>query len=319
MIVCMADLSEHENRDAMHRYLRVLRIKQEEYYTTYFPRRDLFTGEPIPFVSCDQYLHTDFVSKHNIKKLIKQKPDEAKEWAINWLKKRKIEKGLMYPPTQTELRSLPCPTVRYFNSVGGYSKICAELGYKIRFNDVVTFTPLPEGVKIIQDTREQKPLDFPFDLQKKALYVGDYNITGSRTYIERKSLQDFIGSFTTKRRNPLNNSKVGVERIKAELDRARGAGYYIVMVVEESINNALSFNFMPQMRFTKVVPDHVFKNLRDLLVEYTDCFQAVFVKNRYEAVQTIIKIFEAGPDIKNIDVQYHYEEGLLCGLNQKML
>lgn len=319
MIVCLADSSEHKDREALHRYLRAIKMRQEDYYTTYHPRFDLFSGEKIPFSNSDQYLNTDFINKHNIKKFIKQKPDEAKAWAINWLKKRKEIKSLIYPPTQVELRTLPCPTIRYFNSVGGYNNICAEIGYKIRFNDEADYNPLPIGVEIIQDTREQKPLEFPLEVKAEALNVGDYGISGSKIRIERKEIKDFVSSLTTRKGNILSNKKVGIDRIRAELVRARESGLYVVMVVEESIENALSFNYLPQLRFAKVRPEHVFRNLRQLLIEFADCFQAVFVRNRYEAVQIILRIFEAGESIKNIDIQYHYEEGSLCGSSQKTL
>ncbi len=319
MIECLADNTKHENREEMHKHLRRLRVKQELYYTTYHPRFDLFSGEPIPFDNTEQYLRTDFISKHNIKKFIKQKPDAARAWAVEWLAKRKEEKGLIYPPTHVELRSLMCPTVRYFNSVGGYHEICKGLGFKIRFDGKIVSTPLPAGTTLIQDTREQKPLDFPMPVQVKTLYVGDYHITGSRVYVERKSLNDFVGTITSRKRAPMSNTKVGIERFRAELDRARGAGYYIVMLVESDIDQALSFNYLPHMRYTKATPEHIFKNLRDLLIEYTDCFQALFVKNRFEAAQTVVKIFEAGESIKTVDCQFLYEEGLLCGSNQKTL
>lgn len=319
MIECLADNSIHENREALHKYLRRLKIKQEDYYTTYHPRFDLFSGEPIPFENGEQYLRTDFVNKHNIKKFIKQKPEEAKEWAIAWLAKRKEEKNLIYPPTHVELRSLMCPTVRYYNSIGGYNKICEKLGYKIRFSGNLTTVSLPKNTVLIQDTREQKPLQFEIPIEIKALKVGDYGIAGNHVFIERKSLNDFVSTISSRKKAIFGNAKQGIERFKAELDRARALNAYIVMVVEEDINSALSFNFLPHMRHTSATPAFIFKNLRDLLIDYADCFQAVFVKGRYEAAQIIIKIFEAGETIKNIDIQFEYEEGHLCGSNQKTL
>ena len=52
-------------------------------------------------------------------------------------------------------------------------------------------------MKIIIDTREQKPLNFEgHEIVRKKLDEGDYNVEELKTYIviERKSLQDFYGS-----------------------------------------------------------------------------------------------------------------------------
>ncbi len=313
MIICLVDNTQHTDREALHKYLRRIKMKQSEYYTQYCPRFDLFSGEPIPFVNADQYLRTDFVNIYNIKKLIKTRPDEAKAWAIGWLKKRKDEKKLVYPPSHVELRSLMCPTVRYFNAVGGYQKICAGLGYKTRYEGELAFTPLPDDTVIIQDAREQKPLELSLPITVKKLNVGDYGIKGRNIFIERKSLKDFIGTITSKKGNPLDNRKVGVDRFRAELDRTRAAGAYLIMLVEESIGMALEFNLIPKLAFIKASPEHVFKNLRDLLVEYADVFQAVFVASRHEASQAIIKVFEAGDTAKICDLQFEYEEGRLLG------
>ncbi len=311
MIICKADGTEHEDRDALHKYLRRLRVKQETYYTEHEPRFDLFSGEPIPFTSASQYLTSDFINKHNIKKLIKQRPEEAKKWAVGWLQRRREEKNLIYPPTHVELRTLMCPTVRYYNAVGGYQKICAELGYKTRYEGQLAFKPLDIEQEIIQDTREQKPLQLDHPTRIATLNVGDYAIDGSKVVIERKGLNDFVSTITTKKPDPFKKKKVGIERFRAELDRARAAGIYLIMLVEESIGNAVSFNYLPHMRYTKATPDHVFKNLRDLLIEYADCFQTVFVASRHEAAQAIVKLFEAGETVKTVDLHFEYEEGRL--------
>jgi ERCC4-type nuclease len=212
-----------------------------------------------------------------------------------------------------------CPTVRYYNSIGGYNSICEKLGYKVRFSGILKNIKLPKNTVLIQDTREQKPLQFHIPVEVKTLKVGDYAINGSNIVIERKSLSDFVSTISARKKIVVGNSKSGIERFRAELDRARALGAYIIMVVEEDINSALSFNYLPHMRHTSATPAFIFKNLRDILVDYADCFQVIFVKGRYEATQIIIKIFEAGESAKTTDLQYAYEEGFLCGLNLKML
>ena len=65
MITCAIDGKEFNTREDLHKHLRKLKVRQEEYYTKYFPRKDLGTGEAIPFRSVDQYLSAEFLSKES--------------------------------------------------------------------------------------------------------------------------------------------------------------------------------------------------------------------------------------------------------------
>ena len=306
---CLIDNTEHDSLESLHKYLRKFKIKQETYYLEYYPRKDLLTGEQIPFKNVDQYLSADFINKINLKKWIQQNPEQAKIWAIEWLKKRKEKKNLVYAPTQVELRSLPCPSVHYYEMHGGYNEICKSIGLKQRFDGKIRFDKLPNDVVIIQDTREQLPLKFSYNIEVKKLEVGDYGLCEQydrKIYIERKNLNDFVSTLASKNKIEGSKAKFGFERFKAELDRAKISDAYLIMVVESDINDALSFNYLPQMKWTKTNPSHIFKNLRDLLNEYLN-FQVVFVKGKKEAASAVIKIFEAGESVKNTDLEYWYE------------
>jgi len=131
-------------------------------------------------------METDFLNKNNLKRFLKVYPEKGKIWAINWLRKRKERKELIYAPTHTELRSLLAPTVRYYDYIGGYNKICREVGLIPRFEGELVLTELPESTKIIQDTREQKPLVLDAKVKHKALNVGDYAIAGSKIVVEER-------------------------------------------------------------------------------------------------------------------------------------
>ena len=68
------------------------------------------------------------------------------------------------------------------------------------------------SAKIYVDTREQKPLDFEnLNKQIKNLKFGDYAFSDrdSNTYIERKSVSDFIGTLSG-----------GFDRFTREIERA---------------------------------------------------------------------------------------------------
>lgn len=303
MVICLEDNTTHENIEALHKYLRKLKIKQEDYYLRFYPRKDLGTGEQIPYKDYLQYFSTEFLNKNNLKKFVKEKPEEAKEWAINWLKKRKEEKELVYAPCQVELRSLMSPSIPYFDKIGGYNKICAGLGYKIRYNQKFEEKLLPVGAELIVDTREQLPLNIK-DTKTLVAKVdcGDYALNGEHDqgiYIERKGLSDFTGTLSK-----------DLGRFKRELQRAKNSGSYIIVLVENNINDALGFNFLPQMRYTKATPAHIFKNVRDIMYEF-DNVQFLFVKNRREAASAVSKLLAAGDQVKNIDLELAYELGEL--------
>jgi len=318
MIVCQVDGTEHETLKALHAHLRHFHIKRADYYTTYHKRVCLGTGQPIPFKDRDQYLSQDFVDKNAIKKFIKSNPVEAREWAIGWLRKRKEEKGLIYAPSQVELRSLPCPTMMYFDSVGGYYEITRELGFKDRY---VSYTE-QNGAKagfwddkcIICDTREQKPLSFPVQTVRNTINAGDYALAAPHDKgirIERKGLSDFVGSLNCRKVTKKKGEDSSFERVDRELSRAAEQGHYIVMLVETSLTQTLSFSYLPQMKWTKVSESHVFHNLRDLLTKYPLSFQAVFADGRVDTAQKAMKIFEMGDQVRRVDLQYALERGLL--------
>jgi len=304
-ILCEVNTVEYETVEEVHKCLRKFKVKQSDYYEDNFPRFDLSTGEKISYKNYDQYWSQDFLKKNNIKKFIKEKPDEAKIWAIDWLKRRKENKGLSYAFSQIELKSLTCPTMLYYDSVGGYYNIAKELGFKRRYLDKdLKFTPLLDSTVIIQDSREQKPLKFKYKTIVEKVNCGDYAIKDSPydVYIERKSLGDFIGTLSGK----------NLERFERELQRARDNKHYVVMLVESKLTQALSFDYLPHInKHTRITPSHIFKNLRDLLQKYPLSFQAVFVTGRTEAQEKAIKIFELGAQAKKVDLEYCYEKGLL--------
>ena len=299
MIICKIDNSTHESVELLHKYLRKFHIKQSKYYEEYCPKKDLLTGEKIDFKDYNQYFNQDFKNKNNLKKWLKNNPDKGREWAVNWLIKRKEEKSLIYAPSYIELRSLFAPSMDYFNSIGDYYSITKELGFLDRYNnDKLKFKPF-KNKTIIIDTREQNPITLSLPTINGTVAVGDYALQGKDDlgiYIERKSLQDFCGTLSG-----------GLERFDRELKKAQEAGLYIVMMVESNLSDSLSFSFLPQMKWTKAQPSFIFKNLRDLLNKYPLNFQVIFTEGRKDFANKMIKIFELGEQVKKVDLQYRIE------------
>ena len=283
-------------------HLKKFKIKQKDYFEDTFPRKDLLTGEKIEYKNIENYFNSDFVNKNNLKKYIKQNPEGGKSWSIEYLENRKEEKGLIYSPSQAELRSLFCPSIPYFESVGGYNEICDMLGYKNRYDykKELVFNKLTDPTIII-DSREKLPLKLITKSEVAGLKVGDYAIKDSKLniFIDRKSLPDMIGTLSK-----------GYERFQREIERAIKLDAYIIMLVESDINSALGFEYLPHIH-SKASSAFIFKRLRDLLTKYPNHFQVVFADGRIDAAKLVLKIFELGEDVKNIDLQYRLEKGEL--------
>lgn len=205
---------------------------------------------------------------------------------------------------EVELRSIMIPAAHWFvEAFGSYNEVCKEIGYDIKFTnefDKIIYPDLPKNAVLICDTREQKELDIDMPVVDLKLDVGDYGLAGkhdNKIYIERKSLNDFAGTLSG-----------GFERFEKEIKRAKESGSYLILLVEADINQALGFNYLPQMKFTKATPAHVFKNLRELLHKY-DNIQPLFVKNRKIAAETVKKLLSLGDEVKKIDLQFRLERG----------
>lgn len=308
------DGSEVESVAEVHALLKSLRIKQADYYTKHYPRVCRGTGEPIPYKDHTQYFAQDFRDKAALEKWAYANPAEGKAWGIEWLRKRKEEKGLVYAPSQVELRSLTCPSREFYDSVGGYYAICKDLGFADRYTiRTPKFTLLPEKTRVICDTREQLPLALRLPTDRTKLEWGDYALTpDTNIHVERKSLADMIGTLTSKR---VKHKRIAedspCERFERELIRAKEANGYIVMIVEAPIEQALSFRELTDIKHGKASATHIMKNLRDLLVKYPLTWQVVFVRDHADAAAKLIRIFEMGDQVKKTDLQYALERGVL--------
>jgi len=299
--ICKLDNSTHEDIVGVHAVLKRFRVKQADYHHEYNPRYNVTNGKLIPYKSYDQYMSQDFENKNELKSWIKSDPQAAKTWAINWLKKRKEEKGLAYAPSQIELRTLVCPSMPYYDMIGGYYNICRALGYSDRYtDDRLVFTPLPKDVVVIQDSREQLSLKLNIKTEISKLDYADYTLVSPHNkgiYIERKSLSDCCGTLSK-----------GNERFRRELERATRKGHYIVMLVEEKLASFQSIEFLPHTKQIQASSAYVAKQLRDLLTDFPFSFQAVFVDGRAEAARVLIRLFEMGEQVKSIDLQRAVEK-----------
>lgn len=314
-IICKIDGSVHDSLKSLHKYLRFLKTTQESYYHEFTPRRDKLTNELIPYKDYQQYHTQEFSNKNNLKKWIKENKESGIEWSTEWLKKRKIEKNLIYAPSQTELRTLVCPSIPYYESniAGGYYELTSKLGFLPRYdNKPLVFSPI--SCPIIQDTREQKPLILDHPILIETLNVGDYALSTTQDVgirIERKSLGDFCGTLNGKETKTKKGEDSSIERFRREIKRGIVDNLYIIMMVESDINDAQRFNYLPQTKHVKASPGYIMKNMRDLLVEFPLSLQIVFVAGRIEMASKLVRILQLGKQAKTVDLQYRSEKGEL--------
>ena len=313
MVRCRICGKEFEDDKALHRHLRSHKTLVVDYYHAYHPRKDMLTGDLIKFKNKNQYFSDDFNSRVNMKKWFQSAPKEdSKKYCHEYIANRISKKGIKYTPCEVEVRSLMCPPIPFLQTAfDGYYGYCSE-----NFGLINKYTKYPEGLtlpedvgkddltvkinKIYIDTREQKPLKFDFKTQVETLKYGDYAFSNSstsmNTYIERKSITDFIGTMSG-----------GFERFKREIERAREDDAKLIVLVEEDMNNCLSFKFLPYVsKKIKASPEFIFHNVRELLQSY-DNLHFLFVKGRLEATRVIQKIFTNANKYHKIDLQLAYD------------
>ena len=136
----------------------------------------------------------------------------------------------------------------------------------------------------------------------KGLKFGDYALSEKsltcNCYIERKSLADFISTISVQ----------NYDRFCREIERAAENDANLIIVIEDTLTNALAFPFLPYIsKKIKVTPEFIFHKVREMIQKY-DHIQFLFVKGRKESVRVIEKIFFSNCIYKKIDLQLAYDK-----------
>lgn len=293
----------------LHLHLKAHKINTAEYYQKYYPRYDLYSNDMINFKNKDQYFVDDFNNKNNLKAYVKNlDANIIEDFLTKMLIKRKDSKNLEFAPTQVELRSVIMPSIVTFNKYKlNYYDICAKLSLKNKFlnyeGEELKFQE-SEKHQIMVDTREQNPLKFKYQQQVAKLDFGDYTLNDLEkccfTAVERKNLSDFIGTISA-----------GYDRFNNEIQRAKNANYYLVVLIEESISDALSFNYLPHIsKKIKATPEFIFHRVRELNQKY-DNIQFVFANGRKKASEILIKVLTGNCFHKKYDLQLLVDLGVI--------
>jgi hypothetical protein len=309
-VICKVDGKEFKDEKSLHLALRGYGLNKEKYYHTYYPRRDLLTGDTINFKTKEQYLNSDFNDKNNLKKWLKQQTiQKAQEYCRGLLVKRRNDKNLIYAPSQIELRTIMSPSIIFYNKIfDDYYELCSDIGLENKFihPNIITNqfkNKLNSKNTIYVDTREQNWLKFDIPFEIKTLPFGDYtaNNDNCNCYIERKSLSDFISTLSVK----------NFDRFKNEIEKAHVNNSYLIVIVEEKLSNALSFQYLPHIsKKIKATPEYIFHNVRQLMQEYSN-LQFLFVDGRTEMKSSIEAILSSNCFYKKVDLQLAYDMKLL--------
>ena len=282
---------------------KIHKITLAEYYVNFYNRKDLHSGELLPFKNKNDYFNNDFINYDNFLKWSEYADsDNVKLYLLKRLKNRIEEKKLRFAPSHIELLLNKLPDIDLFKKFfGSYSSACDELKIKPLFNKNIMASFFKEDtffdeLKILVDTREQQPLKFPRNMFMK-LDFGDYAIGKPHydyTYIDRKSESDFKGTFST-----------GVKRFRRELDRAKEFSSYVFIVTESSIDKIVENNdYGPH----KSNLSYIWHNVRAISHDYAGTCQFIFSGSREKSQFLIPRLLFHGKKLWNTDMQYFLDK-----------
>lgn len=287
---------------SLHAHVKKHGLILAEYYTKFYPRSNLLTGDPLPFKNKDQYFNEDFSTRLQLLKWCETaKSKSVRSYILKLLKCRIERKSLGVGPSHLELKLSSLPTIDiYKKHFGSYTKACAEAGVEPMFTRSAPkeFYDDSRGkVKIFIDTREQQPLCFE-NAESMKLDFGDYAVGGedyAYTYVDRKGEQDFKSTL----------SKNNLERFRSELSRAREFNSFLYIVTESDLNQIYKHNrWGPHKSNLK----YVYHNMRVLAHEFAGHCQFLFTGNRENSQKLIPRLLTAGDKLWDVDLQYYIDK-----------
>lgn len=301
---CQICKEEFRELKLLHFHLvRSHKFTLEKYYYKYYPRYDLYDKQLIKFKNLDFYQSSLFNNRTNLIKYFKNHPNDV-DTLVKSIKLRADIKDLKLAPDTVSARTSILPTPIFLKSINqDYNSICQRAGLKTRFDYKQELEFENIKLDIIRDSREQFPLILnDCNVIISALNVGDYTCKNlyKKIYAERKSMNDLIGSISG-----------GYERIIREFERAAEMGFYLVILIEEDLNNLINFD-LTKSEYSKVKATSSFicSRIRDLINQFSN-IQFLFVKNREEASRILVKIFSIKNNINTVDLQFGYDSGLI--------
>jgi len=273
-------------------------ITVKEYYENNYPKKDLLTGERIPYKSYLKYREQDFVSPENeLEWINKSSSLVVSSYILDKMKHKKKEKGLIYAPPDLYFKIYNLPGVSKYEEIfGSYCEFINQAELKHNFLDDLPedfWAKTPEVPTLI-DTRERQPLEFNGARSQK-LDFGDYTAAGefySKTFVERKGEDDFKSTFTQWQ-----------ERFNKEMERCVEFNSYMFVVVESTVEKINRND-----GFRKVRLNFLWHGVRELITKYPHNLQFIFAHSRAGAQRIIPKILYYGKSLWNVDLNYEIDK-----------
>lgn len=289
---------------SLHAHIKSHDLFLADYYVQNFKRKNLLTGELLPFKNKSQYFSEDFSSRNQLMEWCENaKSSDVKEYILKKLKHRITTKNLKLGPCYLELSLNMLPDIEIFQKhFGSYTNACQQHSVRPMFSSRLpsNWQNEIEGVKIFIDTREQQPLEFD-NSESMKLDVGDYVTTGEHynyTYVDRKGEQDFKSTL----------SKNNLERFESELQRTKDMGAYLFIVTESSVEKMEKNN---RRAHHKSNMKYIYHNMRVLSHKFSGCCQFIFSGNRENSKKIIPKILTLGKDLWDVDLQYYIDRKII--------
>lgn len=285
---------------ALHAHIKVHDTCIGDYYVRHLNKKDLFSGEALPFKSHEKYIAEDFINYDNYKSWLRTSPKTlAKEYVLKKAAEKFQEKNIKESPPNLFYSLSKMADISDLKALfGSYASFLEEAGLSNFFNKNLPkdFWEVNPDLPILIDTREQLPIAFNNSISQK-LDFGDYTTNGnyySRTFIDRKSPEDFKGTFGA-----------GVDRFRREMERCRDFGCYMFVVVESSPAQIEAEN---QRSKFKSNMEFVWHNAKTMMLEYPESLQFIFAYSRGGVKKIVPKILYYGKDLWNVDLQYFLEK-----------
>ena len=303
---CLECQQAFDSERSLHAHVKKHDMFLHDYYVKHFRRKDLLTGNLLPFKNKEQYFQSYFLNHENQEKFFASQQPKDLEASMILLEMLtgKVKEG--FAPSEIVLNSYGLPNINIFKKFFGSYSLAAQncdacLMFDQKFPKEYLVNPNP---KIFIDTREQQPLSFPKQELMK-LDLGDYGVEQkyfNYTFVDRKSESDF--------KSTLSNDNLA--RFKRELTRAREQDCLIFVVVETSFDKIEKNN---GKRSHKSNLAYVYHNMRALQVEFKDCCQFVMTSDRRTSEKLIPLLLVHGKKLWKTDVQYYINGGILNGLD----
>jgi hypothetical protein len=301
MNVCAECGKSFESTSGLHKHIKAHKFSLQDYYQKHHPKYDLFSGEILPFKNLDQYARQDFANVGNQYLWAEKASDkEVRKLLVRQISLEIDKRHFKIGPASLFFRLAKMPELKFVRrAFKSYGHFCDIMGLKYLYNKNLPkeFWAHELGeMQIIQDTREQKPIEFPNQIISK-LDFGDYTAAGEfydKTFVERKSVADFVGTFGS-----------GYERFEKEIQRAKAFSSFVFVLVEGVLEDLEKF---AKEQKGKPNLDYVCHNLKNCLTDYPDSCQIVFGYNRAGVRKLIPKILKSGRSIWNVDLNYFIEQ-----------